>query len=554
MTWRRLEGSGVAADLNAGLAARIADPLWLLARQWQVGEFVGEDAASPVAISAGTRFQHIAELKLGGLPAEPIDPNRECLEARVEAEPVRSGPAQIRLAAEAGLQILRMARAAGAGSELRERLQAAYPLTLPPDDGLDPRGRLELELLAHASFDGAALAQALASGAAPDPELTSVSSPWLATYQAAFVEPTQDRAPAWDRERMEYHFAVAAPRFSSGPELVASEYVGGRLDWEAFDLAPNAPPALGTKAARRSIDTVPIPLRFPGMPASRWWTFEDSEVYWGDIQGGPEDLARYVIAAFATVYGDDWFIVPLNLPRATLAQTSTIRIVDSFGRAQEIASVAANDFKRLGPTRTWRWFELTDDGAPAKGLAPRLYLPAALPVHEEGQPLEEVLLMRDEASNLAWAVERVIESSAGRRVYRGKETSTARPPQPNNEVWSYQLASTVPPQFVPLVPVRLKGSDKPPIRLQRGRMATADGTIGAKGLILEPQRRLLIHEEEVPASGVRITRALQMCRGTDGSVKLWMGRRKEPGRQPGRIALVHDIIGIASSGNEEPLA
>ena len=104
------------------------------------------------------------------------------------------------------------------------------------------------------------------------------------------------------------------------------------------------------------------------------------------------------------------------------------------------------------------------------------------------------------------------------------------------------------------VPVRLKGSDKPPIRLQRGRMATADGTIGAKGLILEPQRRLLIHEDEVPASGVRITRALQMCRGTDGSVKLWMGRRKEPGRQPGRIALVHDIIGIASSGNEEPLA
>ena len=39
MTWLRLEGSNRDPDLAEGLAAQISDPLWSLARQWQVGEF-----------------------------------------------------------------------------------------------------------------------------------------------------------------------------------------------------------------------------------------------------------------------------------------------------------------------------------------------------------------------------------------------------------------------------------------------------------------------------------------------------------------------------------
>ena len=33
---------------ETSLQARIYDPLWLLARQWQFGEFQGEDNGSPV--------------------------------------------------------------------------------------------------------------------------------------------------------------------------------------------------------------------------------------------------------------------------------------------------------------------------------------------------------------------------------------------------------------------------------------------------------------------------------------------------------------------------
>ncbi len=44
----RTEARGTSSSLEPGLAARIADPLWLLGRQWQLGELLGEDAGSPV--------------------------------------------------------------------------------------------------------------------------------------------------------------------------------------------------------------------------------------------------------------------------------------------------------------------------------------------------------------------------------------------------------------------------------------------------------------------------------------------------------------------------
>ena len=53
-TWMRLEPGSRTGDMSSGLQARIYDPLWLLARQWQVGEFQGEDNGSPATSSATT--------------------------------------------------------------------------------------------------------------------------------------------------------------------------------------------------------------------------------------------------------------------------------------------------------------------------------------------------------------------------------------------------------------------------------------------------------------------------------------------------------------------
>ena len=44
--WNRLEGRARKEDFDRSLRAEIRDPLWMLARQWQLGEFKGEDAGS----------------------------------------------------------------------------------------------------------------------------------------------------------------------------------------------------------------------------------------------------------------------------------------------------------------------------------------------------------------------------------------------------------------------------------------------------------------------------------------------------------------------------
>ena len=43
----RLEPRVRRPDSSAGLQAHVRDPLWMLARQWQFGEFQADDAGSP---------------------------------------------------------------------------------------------------------------------------------------------------------------------------------------------------------------------------------------------------------------------------------------------------------------------------------------------------------------------------------------------------------------------------------------------------------------------------------------------------------------------------
>jgi hypothetical protein len=549
MTWKRLEGSGVSADLTAGLEAPIGDALWTLARQWQVGEFSGEDAASPVEVRVRAQSHRVGELRVGLQPPVRLG-DAEPLEARVEAEPIRTGPARLRVSAEAGLQLLRRL---GSDSAARQRLRRAWPLELPPDDGLDPRGRLELELLAARSFDAFALLAALDRGLTPEPTLAAAIEAWRTQEAALFNEPASARAPAWVAERLAYDVEVAAPSFEQGTRLSVRSYAGGRLDWDAFEMAANAAPELARGGTEHAIDTIPVPLRYTGMPAPRWWAFEDGAVYWGDIEGGPEDLPRYLVGAFATLYGDDWFVVPLDLESGALAQITSLEVLDSFGDSTPILSMAALDQERVQGARSFRWFELSGDPAPAHGKAPRLWIAPVLPTHEASDPLEEVLLMRDEASNLVWGIERVVEGASGRRITRRRERPEATPQAPPDQ-WTYRLTSSVPAGFIPFVPVRLGGAADAAIRLQRGRLAGSGRGGAPRGTLLEPERRLLLQEEEVPVSGVRLSRAYQMCRGQDGSVHVWMGRQKRAGRQHVGGGLVHDELSIPGtrSGRHNP--
>ena len=64
-TWSRIEPAPPGNDVAAGHAARTADPLWLLARQWQVGEFQAEDGGTPIV----ARWRGHASARRGASPA-----------------------------------------------------------------------------------------------------------------------------------------------------------------------------------------------------------------------------------------------------------------------------------------------------------------------------------------------------------------------------------------------------------------------------------------------------------------------------------------------------
>jgi len=110
------------------------------------------------------------------------------------------------------------------------------------------------------------------------------------------------------------------------------------------------------------------------------------------------------------------------------------------------------------------------------------------------------------------------------------------------------LGTSVPDYWIPLLPVQ----DGPAIRLRRGSLPRTDSesvedVLVPQGIILDPEHDLLLHDEEVPREGARVTRSYQYARWSDGSTYLWIGRRKQPGRGEGSSGLRFDIAEPAKS-------
>src|SRR6185436_13287466 len=110
-TWSRLEPLPTSDDVSEALQARVADPLWMLARQWQFNEFQGEDAGSP--IEASLRVTGVPITSLVGDAAVPAVTlaGAAPIEAIVEREQVLA--IHPKLNAQAGQQLMRQLRASG---------------------------------------------------------------------------------------------------------------------------------------------------------------------------------------------------------------------------------------------------------------------------------------------------------------------------------------------------------------------------------------------------------------------------------------------------------
>ena len=394
---------------------------------------------------------------------------------------------------------------------------------------------------------------------------------------------------SWQRNRMEYAFALKAGDLA----LQADEYTDGHVDWDDFRvtaLVPNAQPfdQMFAVASRH-----PSPVIYPGMPAERYWEFEDGDVNFAGAEAGITDLLRMTVTEFALTFGNDWFLVPVRLPVGWLYQVAGFQITDSFGIVTQAAPVQNPDGTR------WTLYELTATGNLRGRVQHTMLLADSVDGIQEGAILEETFLARDEMANLAWAIEKRVQGVSGDPLDRDLEAKQLSFQQqihfdtaPTSPQVVYRLATPVPANWTPLLPVRdpaLNFADPLTIRLARAGMKrfypeASVAVLGAvdpdyqdflehldaqttyvtrlpigadlRAYVFYPRgwllRRdptqpmplddtLLIEEEEVPRIGARLKRKFQYARSSDGRSWLWIGRSKIAGRGEAASSLRFDV-------------
>src|SRR5437764_14285710 len=59
--YNRLESRPRTDNFNRALRAEVRDALWMICKQWQMGEFLGDDAGTPVSAKVHIKGQQIAK-------------------------------------------------------------------------------------------------------------------------------------------------------------------------------------------------------------------------------------------------------------------------------------------------------------------------------------------------------------------------------------------------------------------------------------------------------------------------------------------------------------
>lgn len=550
MSWR-LEPSPRTTGIDEGLAAKVHDPLWLLGRQWQVGEFNGRDAGTPAVVQVAGNSASVNAWR-GAQQTEwtPFDGANVPLDALVEPE---YEPAlTLRERIEAGAHFRRLLIAAGM-ARYWDAFVAAH--AFDATTLTDPAFAADLVLLAVArrTADGAALqatAEKLSSGQ-PSPvaidaddsaTVQTVAAAWLAWYTEEMeAAPNTGTAVTWQENRLEYGLAVSSPA-ANGTVLVADAYLGDGLDWFDFDIDTTATAGQSADSTPINLKSVPAPIRYGGMPLPRFWAMEDADCDLGSIGAAASDIGRLLLVEFGTVYGNDWFVLPIKLPAGTLTILDSVVVSDVFGRNFLLARAG------LGEPQ-WNLFSLDTTAAGATHPAQNaLFLPPTSGSLTESNAVEAVLFLRDEVADLAWAVEGLVQDGLERVVNRRASWQGSRTIPPGNPAMpSYLVETVVPDYWIPLAPEQLPGQQSLHLRL-----VPMEVDKGGVPSLIEPQGRLLapegngntlwLFDEEVPREGTQVNRVCRYMRWLNGRSVVWTARCRETGSGERSSGLRFDVL------------
>jgi hypothetical protein len=583
--WHRLEGRPRTADFGRALRAEVRDPLWMLTRQWQLGEFHGTDGGSPVTVTYSVAASRPTRFRPFGGPAEDLPTDRP-LETVVERRRLSFtyGTEKIgfdlRLAiGHRWFKLLGQFGLLGQVFKYEEQYTTRYPIKLPTEADVTQRANPTVwatmqavagrrmdgyELYAHVKGGGEAAAGINAGLLGLDKaKLNDLGKRLVAWFDALIDQPTDitsdhpDGNTTWDPRRLEHRFSVAAT-MPGGVEktLTAQEYPGGELDWHAFSVETGNPLG-GAKPPEPTLSRTvfPAPVRYSGMPLPRWWALEDGKTNFAAVRPDSTDLARLVFLEFALVFSNDWYQVPCDLPVGTVARIRGLAVTDVFGVKQWVEPAGQGfdeDWQR------WSMFTLDTIGVDDVPADTDLFLPPSVPKVAVGPPLEEVVLIRDENANLVWGIEQTVrlptgdphrgsEAAAEVLAYRRRQAGTPVVTDPPRAALSYAAMNTIPEHWIPFIPVHVP-RDNREIQLQRAAMPSA-----VDGLPVPPRTTLLregldrdewyfVNEEEVPQAGTRLSVTYNRTRWRDGRVSLWLTAHRGEGRGEGSSGLVFDLL------------
>jgi len=556
--WNRVEPRPRSAEIADALAAQVRDPLWMLTRQWQFGEFHGEDAGSPAWVQIATSTAPVLGWRPRdtGAPWAAID---RPLEDLVETEGFTANlTVRVEVGRWFGDALAAQGLAHATIDAILGKLRAAFPLRADTISPVDRSAQRFFALCDGRVVDGIALAEARKVGTALPADSVIVTN--QAAIEAAldvivedvaatFGDVSARDAVAWDASRLETRIDVATAMPGSGVALLrADPNRDGDFEWYAFDIEVQAqrglPPAPAVAAQTRT-SFLPAHVRFKGMPNQRWWDFERSTTDFGAVIPDRRDLAKLMVMDFMLIQGNDWFMVPLDVPVGSVCRIDELVVHDVFGGTTLIERA---DKARVDPSLRWTCFSLasTDPAAPPADIF--LVPPSAAAVRLVGDAIEDVRLVRDEQANYVWAIEHSTEGGDG-RMWLGYERSIAESagePTPAvpaiDSPLRYQLQSFVPRHWYPLLPVSIDATTGE-TAFELGRMLRPDGSVPEPtGRILRPPGTppYRIREEEVPRVGLRVLRETVRSRWLLGETSLWIARRTVAGRGEGSSGLRYD--------------
>jgi hypothetical protein len=552
--WLRTEPRPRTDSIDQPLQARIRDPLWMLTRQWQLGEFYGDDTGSPAWVQLTERLGRLDSWQADG---PPIPLAAAPLEQQLEHEPFSP---DLATRVELGQTFERLL-ADHATTDQTTSFRDAYPITPAPLDPADPVEAILRRNCAGRAIDGIALytaAQAASPNPPPTPAIPTPRQPAVAAALQAYLAWVQATIGAigtvsdpasWQPARLEYNLAVTATTPGGTVTLDVHPGSDGLADWAAFDLRPGI--ADGPTVATNVRSMIPTHVRFRGMPNARFWDFELATADFGAITPDTRDLARLALIDFMLVHANDWLVLPVDVAVGGTYQLDSLIVHDVFGVDTLIQRA---DREPLGPGR-WTLFSTSVTGQDDTTADFYLLPASAGSALQTGRVAEEVRFARDEMADMAWAIEDTLENQLGepwpqheRDIALNGGTAPPTPAPQNAPVpVGYLIETRVLSYWFPLLPTSLDPAAGT-VALELAAQLAADGhtPILPRGRILQPTSippgaPYRLPEEEVPRNGIRVQRVVCRSRWTDGSTRVWQLRRVQPGTGQVNSALRFDL-------------